>query len=71
MLIIEAVACIVAIFLTPLIVWQLMQRWHDWKHGKRPMISGPSVHELAAAVDTALARSARTARVAERCDPRA
>lgn len=70
-LILEIVACAAAIALTPPVVWFTMQRWHDRKHGKRQTVTAPAMHEVQNAVDTALARSARTYRVAERCDPRA
>lgn len=71
MLALEIFACTVALLLTPPVVWNLMQRWHDRKHGKRPEITAPNPHEVKAAVSIALAKSARTYRVAERCDPRA
>jgi len=70
MLTLEIIACVAVVFCTPFVTWHLMQCWHDWAHGKRPTVTAPSPRDVTMAVETALARSARTARVAERCDPR-
>lgn len=71
MLILETIVGAAAIILTPPLVWCLMQRWHDRKHGKRVTVTPPPPHEVQRAVDTAIALSARTSRVAEHYDPRA
>lgn len=69
MLILEIVACAAVILLTPPVVWFAMQHWHDKRHGKRTVVMAPAMNEVQKAVGTALAGSARTARVADRCNP--
>jgi hypothetical protein len=71
MLTFEIFASALAILLTPPVVWYTMQWLHDRRHGKRTEISAPSDREVQVAIRTALDRSARTYRMAERHTPTA